>query len=105
MVDFAIQRIENEGMSAFDAIHEACIVRFRPILMTGLTSIMGALPIAIGFGIDATLRRPLGLVIVGGLVVSQIITLFVTPGVFIYMQAIQEKYLNKYRLTRGASDQ
>ena len=100
MVDFAIQKMEHGKISAFGAIHEACIVRFRPILMTGLTSIIGALPIAIGFGTDAALRRPLGLVVVGGLAAAQIIILFVTPGIFIYMQLLQEKYLNRFNITR-----
>ena len=101
MVDFAIQNMDNEKTSAKEAIHKACLIRFRPILMTGLTSLMGAIPIAIGVGSNASLRRPLGLVIVGGLLVSQFVTLFVTPGFFIYMQKLQDKYLNKFRLTRS----
>jgi hydrophobic/amphiphilic exporter-1 (mainly G- bacteria), HAE1 family len=100
IVDFAIRRITYNKKSSFDAIHDACIARFRPILMTGLTSIFGAVPIALGIGIDGSIRQPLGLVIVGGLVLSQLLTLFVTPGIFIYMQYIQEKYLDKFRLTR-----
>ena len=101
MVDFSLQYIRNNNASASDAIYNACLVRFRPILMTGLTAIAAALPIVIGIGSNAELRRPLGLVIVGGLIVSQLVTLFVTPGFFIYMQKIQERHLNKYRLTRS----
>ena len=91
MVDYAIQRIEIDKMNAFDAIHTACVVRFRPIAMTGLTSIMGALPIAFGLGSDASTRQPLGYIVVGGLVVSQVITLFITPGIFLCLNALKEK--------------
>jgi len=97
MVDFA------EGKSNFDAIHDASVVRFRPILMTGLAAIMGALPIALGYGADGSSRIPLGLVVVGGLAFSQVVTLFVTPGLFLYMQAFQEKVLDRFELTRSGS--
>jgi HAE1 family hydrophobic/amphiphilic exporter-1 len=92
MVDFALQR-KSEGMSSYDAIYDACIVRFRPILMTGLCAILGAMPIAMGYGADASSRIPLGLVVVGGMVFAQIITLFVTPGIYLYMEKLQEKFL------------
>ncbi|MDP8218967.1 MAG: efflux RND transporter permease subunit, partial [Candidatus Theseobacter exili] len=91
MVDFATQYIEEENASGFDAIYQACIVRFRPILMTGASTIMGALPIALGFGADGASRIPLGLIIVGGLAFAQVITLFVTPGIFLYMDNLQKK--------------
>jgi HAE1 family hydrophobic/amphiphilic exporter-1 len=91
MVDFALQR-KREGMNSHDAIHDACMVRFRPILMTGLCAILGALPIALGLGADASSRVPLGLVVVGGMVFAQIITLFVTPGIYLYMEKIQERW-------------
>jgi hydrophobic/amphiphilic exporter-1 (mainly G- bacteria), HAE1 family len=68
--------------------------------MTGVTSILGAIPIAIGVGANGSIRSSLGLMIIGGLVVAQVVTLFVTPGVFIYMQKLQDKYLNRFRLTR-----
>ena len=99
MVDFANQNIE-QGQNSFDAIYHSCLVRFRPILMTGVAAIMGAVPIAIGLGADSS-RVPLGLVIVGGLIFAQIITLFVTPGIFLYMETFQEKFLNKFELTRS----
>lgn len=102
MVDFANQGLA-EGKSNFDAIHDASVVRFRPILMTGLAAIAGAMPIALGYGADGSSRIPLGLVVVGGLVFSQIVTLFVTPGLFLYMQAFQEKFLDKFELTRSVS--
>lgn len=98
MVDFAKQNREK-GENKFDSIYNACLVRFRPILMTGLAAIMGALPIALGIGADGESRRPLGLVIVGGLTFAQIITLFVTPGIYLYMESFQEKFLDKFELT------
>ena len=100
MVDFAKQYME-EGDNAFDAMYRACLTRFRPILMTGASTIMGTMPIAIGLGADAAARRPLGLLVVGGLAFAQVITLFITPGIFLYMQAFQEKVLDKFELTRS----
>jgi HAE1 family hydrophobic/amphiphilic exporter-1 len=91
MVDFAEQR-RREGMNSYDAIYDACLVRFRPILMTGLCAILGTMPIALGYGADASSRIPLGLVVVGGMVFAQVITLFVTPGIFLYMDKIQERF-------------
>jgi HAE1 family hydrophobic/amphiphilic exporter-1 len=102
MVDFAQQRLE-EGAGTFDAIFEACRDRFRPILMTGASTIMGAIPIALGFGADGSSRRPLGLIIVGGLAFAQVLTLFVTPGIFLYMQEFQEKFLDRFELSRSTS--
>ncbi|MEI6149829.1 MAG: efflux RND transporter permease subunit, partial [bacterium] len=75
-----------------DAIHDACLVRFRPILMTGLCAILGALPLALGYGADASSRIPLGLVVVGGMIFAQLVTLFVTPGIYLYMEKIQDRF-------------
>jgi hydrophobic/amphiphilic exporter-1 (mainly G- bacteria), HAE1 family len=94
IVDFARQRVDA-GESAEKAIHDASMDRFRPILMTTLAAIFGALPIALGFGADGASRRPLGLVIVGGLVVSQFITLYITPVIYLYLEEFQEKVLNR----------
>jgi len=91
MVDFAKQR-RMEGLNSYDAIYDACCVRFRPILMTGLSTILGVMPIAMGYGADASSRIPLGLVVVGGMVFAQVITLFVTPGIYLYMEIIQERF-------------
>ena len=103
MVDFANENLVKNNMNDFDAIYNACLVRFRPILMTGLAAIMGAMPIALGYGADGASRKPLGLIVVGGLIFSQIVTLFVTPGIFLYMQKFQERYLDKFEMTRSDS--
>lgn len=91
MVDFAIENIREKGESAEKSIFDASMVRFRPIMMTTLTAIVGAIPIALGFGAGAEARRPLGFVIIGGLLVSQLITLFITPVMYLYMENIREK--------------
>lgn len=95
MVDFAIENIREKNETPERSIYEACLVRFRPIMMTTLTAIVGAIPLALGWGAGAEARRPLGLVIIGGLVVSQLITLFVTPVIYLYL----EKYNEKFRLS------
>ena len=103
MIDFAEQNLREGAKSSMDAIYNACLVRFRPILMTGASTIMGALPIALGFGADGASRRPLGLIVMGGLLFAQVVTLFVTPGIYLYMQAFQEKYLDRWELSRSGS--
>ncbi len=103
MVDFAQANLKRGNVSDLEAIYDASVVRFRPILMTGLAAIMGALPIALGYGADGASRMPLGLIVVGGLIFSQVITLFVTPGLFLYMQKFQAKYLDRFELTRSDS--
>ncbi|HEY2799593.1 MAG TPA: efflux RND transporter permease subunit, partial [Chthoniobacterales bacterium] len=101
IVDFALHRLD-EGYDRRAAIHEASIERFRPIIMTTLAALMGALPIALGFGADGSSRRPLGLVIVGGLVVSQLITLYITPVIYLALEWFQERVLDRVPFLRSA---
>jgi multidrug efflux pump len=89
MIDFAVQAEREEDLSPVDAIYKACLLRFRPILMTTMAALLGAMPLAIGSGVGSELRRPLGVTIIGGLIVSQLLTLFTTPIVYIYMDRFQ----------------
>jgi HAE1 family hydrophobic/amphiphilic exporter-1 len=92
MIDFAIEAERHEGKSPRDAIFEACVVRFRPIMMTSMAALMGSLPIAVGWGAGGESRQPLGLAVVGGLLFSQFLTLFVTPVFYLYMDELQAKF-------------
>jgi multidrug efflux pump len=89
MIDFAIQAERNDGKSPEDAIYQACLLRFRPIMMTTMAALLGGLPLALGQGVGAELRRPLGISIVGGLIVSQALTLFTTPVVYLYLERVR----------------
>lgn len=95
MVDFALDNVRLKGESAEKSIFDACLVRFRPIMMTTAATIMGALPIAFGFGAGAESRRPLGFVIIGGMLVSQLITLFLTPVIYLYLERMRERFAPK----------
>jgi multidrug efflux pump len=104
IIDFALEAERSRGLSAFDAAREACLLRFRPILMTTLAAALGALPLAIGFGEGAELRRPLGITIIGGLIVSQVLTLLTTPVIYILIDKLRRRGPAEFQLSRtGAS--
>jgi multidrug efflux pump subunit AcrB len=91
MIDFALEAERKEGKSSVDAIREACLLRFRPIMMTTMAALFGGLPLALGMGIGSELRRPLGIAIVGGLIVSQMLTLFTTPVTYLYLDRLRSR--------------
>jgi len=101
IVDFAEQRV-RQGIKDDQAIHDASMERFRPIMMTTMAALLGALPIALGYGADGSSRRPLGLVVIGGLIVSQFVTLFVTPAIYLYLEEFQEKVLDRFSFFRSS---
>jgi multidrug efflux pump len=90
IIDFALVAEREDGLSTRDAIYRACMLRFRPIIMTTCAAILGALPLALGLGVGGELRRPLGIAIIGGLVVSQVLTLLTTPVVYLYMDKLRK---------------
>jgi len=96
MIDFALQAERHEGKSTEDAIFEACMLRFRPILMTTMAALFGAMPLAFGTGTGSELRRPLGIAIIGGLLMSQLLTLFTTPVVYLYMDRFSQRWARRH---------
>jgi HAE1 family hydrophobic/amphiphilic exporter-1 len=102
MIDFALNAQRRDNKSASEAIFEGCQIRFRPIMMTTMSALLGTLPIAIGFGSGAAARRPLGLAVVGGLLFSQLMTLYITPVVYTYLDALQTRFGRRPRLTERA---
>ena len=99
MVDFALEAERAEGMRPREAIYQACLLRFRPILMTTMAALFGALPLILSTGMGAELRRPLGIAIVGGLIFSQALTLYTTPVVYLYFDRLREWWASRYHQT------
>jgi multidrug efflux pump subunit AcrB len=95
MIDFALEAERGEGKSPHDAIYEACLLRFRPIMMTTMAALLGGLPLALGSGTGAELRRPLGITIVGGLLVSQLLTLYTTPVIYLAFDRLGKRLASR----------
>jgi multidrug efflux pump len=93
MIDFALEAEREQGLTPTEAIYQACLLRFRPIMMTTMAALLGAVPLALGSGTGSELRRPLGITIIGGLIISQVLTLFTTPVVYLFFDRLGRKYL------------
>ena len=88
MIDFALEAEREQKMTPYESIYQACLLRFRPIMMTTMAALLGGIPLALGHGTGGELRRPLGISIVGGLLISQVLTLFTTPVIYLYMERL-----------------
>ena len=106
MVDFALEGERQHGKTATDAIYEACLLRFRPIMMTTMAALLAGLPLAFGSGFGSELRRPLGIAMVGGLLLSQVLTLYTTPVIYIFFDNLAQRFGSKPKKTEpGTTEQ
>jgi multidrug efflux pump subunit AcrB len=101
MIDFALAAERLEHKKPFDAIHQACLLRFRPILMTTMAAMLGAVPLALGQGVGSELRRPLGIAIIGGLIFSQLLTLYTTPVIYLFFDNLATRVAKRRQAKEG----
>jgi multidrug efflux pump len=101
MIDFALEAERKEGMLPTDAIYQACLLRFRPIMMTTMAALLGAVPLALGSGTGSELRRPLGITMIGGLLISQMLTLFTTPVIYLFFDRLAQRFSRHERHSEG----
>jgi multidrug efflux pump len=104
MVDFAIEGERHHGKNATDAIYDACLLRFRPIMMTTMAALLAGIPLALGSGMGSELRRPLGIAMVGGLLLSQVLTLYTTPVIYIFFDRIAHRFARPAKNAEGAGE-
>jgi len=104
MVDFALEAERHHGKTSTEAIYEACLLRFRPIMMTTMAALLGGLPLAFGTGIGSELRRPLGIAMVGGLLLSQVLTLYTTPVIYIFFDNLAKRFSRKSKVSETGNE-